>query len=357
MNKKFIGLFSILFILVIFLLVFFSFEGNQKRFVELLDSLDKSDKEVLQVKNISGSNFHYVNGRIFTFNGEKLTAMDMEENPLWQKTFLIPDLQFEKGSTRVAVYNKQLGEVYVYNTGGETLFELKLNKEIMGVKVYESGVSIHSKELARDQITFYDYKGDVITELNYNDTYLVNYYMLGNDIYTSEVVPGSNGFLSNFITHKGNNKAIDFYIENEILIRREKMGSSQVYLTDEGIKFVKGNEVIWEKDFPIIKDILVDGEEIYVLYGDNFQVLNKAGEEIKQYTLALNYTKIYQHGKYIVLVGDKDIVLYLHREEVSRFFFLRKIKAINSQFNELVVTLEDGISVLRIEDVVVKKED
>lgn len=357
MNRKFIGVFAILFIIVIFLLVFFSFEGNQKKFVELLDKLDNTEKEVIEVKNISGSNFQYINGRLFTFNGEKLTSMDMEENLLWQKTFLVPNLIFTNNTSKMCVYNKEVGEVYVYNTNGETLFELKLDKEIFLVRLFEKGLSIHSKDESKDQITFYDYDGEIIKDLNYNDTFLVNYYMERDYIYTSEIIYKTNGFQSNFIKLENDNKSVELDLENQIPIRREKIGSNFTYLTDEGVIFTKGDKIIWKKNYPIIKDLLVDGEEVYVLYGDNFEVLNKSGEQLQKFTLALNYNKIYQHGKYIILVGDKDIILYRHREEVAKFYFLRKIKDINSQFNDLVLTLEDGVSVLRIEDVVSKKEE
>src|SRR5690554_3776744 len=240
MNRKFIGVFAILFIIVIFLLVFFSFEGNQKKFVELLDKLDNTEKEVIEVKNISGSNFQYINGRLFTFNGEKLTSMDMEENLLWQKTFLIPNLIFTNNTSKVCVYNKEVGEVYVYNTNGETLFELKLDKEIFLARLFEKGLSIHSKDESNDQITFYDYDGEIIKDLNYNDTFLVNYYMERDYIYTSEIIYKTNGFQSNFIKLENDNKSVELDLENQIPIRREKIGSNFIYLTDEGVIFTKG---------------------------------------------------------------------------------------------------------------------
>ena len=355
MNKKFIIIFLVLFLFMGFLLVFFSFEGNQKKFVELLDRFDNTEKEIIQIKSISGTNLEYVSGRLMRFDGEKLTTMDMDENLLWQKTFLLSNLTFTKGDSKVSVYNKEIGEIYVYNTNGETLVELKLEKEIYLVNLFEKGIAIHSKIDAMDEIAFYDYNGNLIKELAYNDSYLINYYMEHGDIFTVELSQNSTGFTSSLINHSKDNNT-DFSIDNEIIIRRYSLGSLDVYLTDEGVKAIKSQEILWEKEFSVIRDVLIDGDDIYILYGNNLEILNKDGESKVKFSLALEYKKIYRHGKYIIIVGEKDLIAYLHNTEVGRFYFLRKTKDINTQFNELVVSLEDGISVLRIEDMVTKEE-
>ncbi len=65
-------------------------------------------------------------------------------------------------------------------------------------------------------------------------------------------------------------------------------------MTDKSIYMLKNEDILWEREFQLIKDIYIDRTKIYVLYGNTLETISIDGITQERYLLLKN-TKRYCH--------------------------------------------------------------
>lgn len=348
-------LLSIFLILFGFTAVFFSFESNQKLLVSWLDDITEGEKEFVEMSYFMGDNLTYHNGRYFSWDGERISYLDYNSETLWSRTFLFeePNLKIEGG--RIAVFNRE-GEIYVYDTEGKEIFTKVLDHKIFDVRILGGDLGVHLKKDDGETIIVYGNDGSEKLRKEYSEEIPLGYWKNGKgDINFSVIETSKGSILSKLYTESEQEPILS--VGDELILKTFPYGNGSIIMTDEGIKLFKSNQIQWEHDFPLIKDVAVDGTDIYVLYGDNLELLDKTGQTIKKVTNPIEYKGLHNHGRYVIIYGRRDISAFRDGEIICSYSTGGRIKGLSSQFNDLIITMEEGISVMRIKDVENKEQE
>lgn len=354
--KKSSRYFTIAFIILFtFTAIFFSIEKNQKLFISWLDNIKGKDKEIVEMSYFMGSDLIYYNGRYVSWNGERVSYLDDRGEVLWSRTFLVESPKLKVKDGKIAVFSKE-GEVFVYGMDGKPLIELKLEEPVFDVAILDKDLIVHLKTTDSEILELYDKNGSLIKQMVYKNESPVGYWRDQNGEINISIINLNSNVIKSRLQKDGDDEPI-IQLEGDIILSSIPYGGSKLILTDEGIKLLKKGKLVWERDFPLIKDVVADGEDIYVLYGDNLELLDGHGETVKKATNPIDYKKIHIHGRYVILYGRRDLQVMRDGEILATYSTGGRIKWLDSQFNDLIVTMEEGISVMRIKDKEIIEED
>lgn len=336
--------------------LFFSREENQKKLVHYIYSFDKSDKKFEIVKSYETEGIEYLNGRFLEWDGEKLTVLDSSKKVLWTKTFLLESPKMLLNENRVVIYDQESGMLYLYNGNGETLLEYDLEMPVFNIKVSDSGLIVHLKLEGGEKLLYYNLERKEWEEVNFADTFPLDYWINNSDnlMYT-QIELKEDGLISELYEKKVDNIELKANLKDRLILKVLAFKQGYIILTETGIVKINDNGEYFTRDYDLVHDILIDGEEIYFLYGDNLEILNSSLETVHKKTYALSYTKLHRHEKYILLYGEKNIVALFNKEDKAEYAFGTSILNIKSQFNDLIVTLKTGVFTMRIEDIKAEK--
>lgn len=353
---------KIKFIIIIFIALisvgitlFFSKEENQKKISNYISSFDKSEKEFLIEKSYEKDGLKYLNGRFVEWDNEKLTLSDGNKKVLWSKTFLLDNPKMVLNENRIVIYDDQTGVLYAYNGNGETLLDHDFDKAIFNLKVSDQGMIAHFKRQDSEEIIYYNFANDNWDQVSFIDSYPLNYWIdSSNKLMYTQMKIGENHITSELYRKTLDNKELQFDLRGRLILKVFYFKEGYLVLTDMGIVKInkEGDDII--RDFDLVHDILIDGEEIYILYGDNLEVLNTSLETVHKKTYVLSFTRLHKHEKYILLSGEKNILALSNKEDKADHSFGSGILDIKSQFNDLIVTLKTGVYTMRIRDIQVK---
>ncbi|MDY0236829.1 MAG: DUF5711 family protein [Gudongella sp.] len=343
---------TIIILFFIIIALFFAREENQKKLVNYIYSFDKSEKVFEIVKSYENEGIQYLNGRFLEWDGETLKVSDSTKKELWTKTFLFDNPKMVLNENRIVIYDELSGVVYLYNGNGETLLEHDFEKPIFNIKVWDQGLIAHLKLEDEEKILYYNLERDKWEEVSFIDSFPLDYWINNsNNMMYTQMKFEQNQLFSELFEKLEENTEIRADLQDEIILKTLPFKQGYIILTDMGIvKVSKGNENI-TRDYDLVHDILIDGEEIYILYGDNLEILDRSLETIYKNTYALSYTKLHRHEKYILLYGDKSIIALFNKEDRAEYTFGSGVKDIRSQFNDLIVTLKTGVYTMRIENI------
>lgn len=348
-------LLSIFLILFGFTAVFFSFESNQKSLVSWLDDIAGGENEFVEISYFMGDDLTYHNGRYFAWDGERISYLDHDSETLWSRTFLFdePHLKIEGG--RIAVFGLE-GGIYVYDAEGKEIFTKNLEEKIFDVRILDGDIGVHLKKENGETIIVYGSDGSEKLRKEYSEEVPLGYWRDGKGEIKFSVIDMAEGVILSKLYSENDQEPI-LSVVDELILKTFPYGNGSIILTDEGIKLFKSNGIQWEHDFPLIKDIAVDGTDIYVLYGDNLEVIDKTGQTIKKTTNSIEYKGLHNHGRYVIMYGNRDITAFRDGEIICSYSTGGRIKGLSSQFNDLIITMEEGISVMRIKDIENKEQE
>ncbi|MGM0396429.1 MAG: DUF5711 family protein [Bacillota bacterium] len=331
-------------------MIFFSFEENQKWFVRYIDSFRDREMQVVENSYISGDGIRFINGRYLFWNGEKISVSDEAGKILWERTFLMDEALLDIRDNLMGVYDRINGEALVFNVNGEMLAHIEEEGPIFSFRAGKNGHIIHLKEEGRQVLKIYDKDGTHKNNLIYTKEYPIDYYLEDGSAVVTLLHMEDQGLTTKVVRHNEDVEHELYSVRDRIIISVEKVVKDNLLVTDSGIYLQQDGEVIWGRDFPLLKDVKADGNEIYVVYGDNLKILDQDGATLYQETFGIDYKRLHAHGKYMIIVGERDILVMQHMETVASYSFSADILDIQSQFNDLVVTTENGVSILRIEE-------
>lgn len=338
-------------------MIFFSFEENQKWFVRYLDSFSTREKEVVEISHIPGEGLRYINGRYLSWNGEKISVSDESGKILWERTFLMDDPLLVINDNLIGIYDRMSGEAIVINFNGEIITEIEENSQMFSFKPGKEGHIVHIKEEGRDLLKIYEIDGEHRENLIYTQNYPIDYSLEAEAARVTILELEDNGIGTRMVKYTSQGEEELYELHDRVIIRVLSLGDDKLIVTETGVYLHRKGQVVWGRDLPLLKDVLVDGDEIYAIYGDNLKIINRDGETISENTFGIDYEKLHAHGKYIVLAGEKDLLVFRHKEKIADYSFNWEIVDMQSQFNDLIVTTQNGVNIVRIEDKEVTEEE
>lgn len=338
--------------------LFFSREENQKNLVHYIYSFDKSEKAFNLVKSYEKEGILYLNGRFVEWNGEKLTLLDPSKKVLWTKTFLVDKPKIVLNENRILIYDENSGILYLYNGNGETLLEYDLKMPVFNVKVSDKGVVVHLKTDDSEKLVYYNGESDKWDEVSFMDSFPLDYWINNsNNLTYSQIDFKEDSLISELYEKSPENTLLKAELKDRLILKVLPFGQGYIILTDLGIVKTRPGSDNLSRDYDLVHDVLIDGDEVYILYGDNLEVLDSDLETLHKKTYPLSYTRLHRHEKYILLYGEKNIIALFNKEAKAEYTFGSSIQSVKSLFNDLIVTLRTGVYTMRIENIEKEKSE
>lgn len=347
-NKGF-KLFLILFILFGFI---FIKEENQQKFISFFDSItSKSEKTIVFNNNFETEDeetLMFFKNSIIKWKENNISFQDLLGNNVWNKEFDFSQPDILALDENIYAIDKETGDIYVLDNKGNTVLRLELNTPIFNLYEEKENIIIHTKTDDIEKISILDKDGKELVNkdqkniLTYSmdskgSKYVLSYLAIDKDIKSyANIYSLTNDSLGSF---KFNDEIIIFtqFINNKMLIS-----------TDKALYLVEGNDTIWSHEYPLIKDILINKEKIYLLYGDNLEIININGETEKKTTFGIDYKRIVQLQNYICIYGNRDILVLNNGEEAINFKTDEDIVDIKGNNKLITIQYLDGLEVYDI---------
>jgi hypothetical protein len=257
----------------------------------------------------------------------------------------------------IGVYDRVSGEAIVINFNGEILVQIDEDSQIFSFKPGKDGHIVHIKEEGRELLKIYEVNGEHRENLIFTDNYPIEYSLDAGEAMVTLLELEGDGLGTRMVRYNSDGEEELYDLHDLVIIKVIAVGDDSLIVTESGIYLQSNNQIVWGRDLALLKDVLVDGNEIYAIYGDNLRIMGMDGETISEETFGIDYEKLHAHGKYIVLTGEKDLLVLRHKEQVTVHSFNWEIVDIQSQFNDLIVTTQNGVNIVRIEDKVVEEEE
>jgi hypothetical protein len=286
-----------------------------------------------------------------------MTVSDESGKILWERTFLMDDPRLVIYDNLIGVYDRVSGEAIVINFNGEILVQIDEDSQIFSFKPGKDGHIVHIKEEGRELLKIYEVNGEHRENLIFTDNYPIEYSLDAGEAMVTLLELEGDGLGTRMVRYNSDGEEELYDLHDLVIIKVIAVGDDSLIVTESGIYLQSNNQIVWGRDLALLKDVLVDGNEIYAIYGDNLRIMGMDGETISEETFGIDYEKLHAHGKYIVLTGEKDLLVLRHKEQVTVHSFNWEIVDIQSQFNDLIVTTQNGVNIVRIEDKVVEEEE
>lgn len=349
-NKKF-KLFLIAFILLGFV---FIKEENQQKFISFFNSINSKSEKTIIFKNRYDSGDEeellFFNDSIIKWEGNNISFMDLKGDTIWNKefTFTQPEvLAFEKN---IYAMDKVSGDIYVLDNKGYTIHRIELKTPIFNLKEVNDNIIIHIKTDDIEKMKALDKDGGNVIELAQKNilTYSSN-DKKSKYILSSLELDKNIKSIANIYSITGEELG-SFNFSDEVIIFTQFINNKILIATDKSLYLVKDNDIIWSHEYPLIKDILINKEKIYLLYGDNLEIINLHGETEKKTTFGIEYKKVVKLQNYICLYGNRDILILNNGEEMINYKTEEDILDIKGTNKLVAIRYLDGMEVYDIID-------
>ena len=347
-NKKISKGFMIFVLILAIIILVFLQEKNQEKFNNLFNGITSKDLELILENEYLGNNLGYYKGSLIQFEDSILKYLDSEGQDVWIKDFGFVDPMIYYGDRAIYIVDKAAGDIYALDNKGNTLSKHQLFKAIFNLKESKEGIIVHLKEQGEESLVMMDKDGNELGEhvaggniLTYdlnndNSSYVYSSLSLDNQL-TSKVM----------INDMDNDNKYSLELKDEIVVFTQFVKNQLLIITDNDVKIVQNGEVKWTKEYPLIKDVFVKNNEIYLLYGDNLEVLDLNGESKLKIILGLEYNNIRPIGNFLALYGNQNLMFLDGETDVIRYLADSNIVRLYGDEIGMALKLEDKIQILK----------
>lgn len=191
------------------------------------------------------------NEYIFKFEEKKLSAYDEEGNMLWEKNLDIDNAIIGGNQNSIVVANASSGKIYYIDYEGEIKIENNLEKEIMDMKINDSG---HALFMLEKEVYVFNPNGESISNFTIPKGEVIDGDLSPDDstIALTILVVEEKKIYSNILFYSLEGKVLagkkfDNRVINKIFLTSNK---SLLVLGDNNILMLTDdNNILWEKDF------------------------------------------------------------------------------------------------------------
>lgn len=341
-------------LLIIFLIIglFFIKEENQQKVINIFNNMSSKEKtlrynKIYQVEE--EESLYYYKGSIAKWNENSISFLDKDGNNIWTKEFNFMFPKVISCDKNIYIMDKYSGDIYSLDNKGNTVSRSQINAPIFNLIEDNNLVLVHIKDEGLEKLNILDKDGKVITDKEAKNILTYSASENGSK-YLISSIHINNGELSSKLDYLtiSNEEIYSVVIPSEIILFTQIVGNKIIALTDTSLNMIENSEIGWSTDYPLIKDIYVNKEEVLLLYGDNIETINLKGETINKITFGVEYNKIVPMGKYITLYGDNNILVLESGEELIKLKTDKDIIDIKGDNNIIAIHYIDGIEIYDI---------
>lgn len=311
--------------LLIFILVGFIFikEENQQNFVDFFNSFNKkNEKTIIFNKNYEfeqEEEYLFFNNSIIKLDDSSISFLDLKDNIIWNKdlSFELTDiLALEKN---LYLLDKNDGDILILDNKGNTINKINIDTKIFNILEADDNILIHCKDENLERLKILDKDSKVLIEKEEKNILSYSINNKNNDyiISTLNIDEGLRSYVNIYSIATDEVKTFEY--NNEIVVFTQFVNNKILISTDKNLYLLDNKELKWSKEYPLIKDILINKEKIYLLYGDNLEIIDLNGETEKKIIFGIEYEKIKKMQNYICIYGKRDILLFNNGVEILKF--------------------------------------
>lgn len=353
-NKNIGFKFFVVFLIGIILL--FSKKENQEKFIDFIKTSKIISKE-LKVEesipmDIDIKEIGFYDGGIILWGDNKLRRLRLNGDIEWEKEFNIDEALAYLGKEEIYICERTTGQIYIINPKGETIEKFQLNMEIYNIAESSGNILIHIKEGDKEILKILDKKGDLIGEnLIENENILTYCIDENNKCYALATLSLKGENIKSEIQTYGLEGEFLWtaYLDNEIAMYLNFDDQNNlIILSDKGIYQIDDGSILWKKQFQLIKDIYMDGKNLYVLHGNTLEMISFDGRTIKKDSFTEEYKKILPFNNYTVLYGKDHITGLKEGKEVFKYKTEDSIVNVIQGTQKLLVVFKHRIDIISL---------
>lgn len=348
--------FKLFVIILTGIILFFSTEKNQEKFIEFINTTSIIDDDLEIITSIPMEedidDMAYYDDSVLVWIDKKLLRYNLEGSKEWEKEFNFEDPMISFEEEGIFVYERSIGDIYSLNSKGETMERFQLNTKIKDIVKSHENILVHIKEEGNEGIRILDTSGNI----------MANKFIEEDKILTSCLNEDNNIYALSTLNLKGGNVKSEVqvfnleseflwttYLENEIVVYLNFIEDEKIIaMSDKGLYSIYDDNILWKRDHQLIKDIYMDREYIYILYGNTFEIISFDGETIKKNSFAEEYKKIIPSATYTILYGSEHIIGLREGKEMFKYRSEDMIVRILQGEENLIIVYEDRIDVVSL---------
>ncbi len=320
-NKGF-KIFVLLFLVVI---LFFVNKDNQDKFTNAYRSLtirEKNLERLTSIKLDTGDQIGLLDKDIFKWSHDTLSIIDIDENLLLEKQFNFESADIIFGRNLLYIMDKNIGDIYIVDNQGETLERVILDSEISNLREFGDNILVNTKSEDLESLILVTNEGRILRSHPIVDMNILTYDIKKNgEGYLLTSLEIGDGLSSQAFSYSIDGELLaNILIENEIIVFSSFVNDDIIVLSDSSLYYIKDDKILWEKDIANIKDIEVKDEEIYILYGNNLEIIDLEGETKGNFSLNSDYNSLTYFEEYIILRGRSSILGIQGNKEILNYY-------------------------------------
>jgi len=313
--------FKIFFLLFAIIVLVFIKEDNPQKFVLLFNNLTSKEADLHLDREYIGESLNLIDDIIVKWENNTISFLNEDGSENWSKKFEFNDPQIIFSQKYLYIMDKLTGDIYQLNNKGDTTFKLQLDNPILNIKESYNNLIIQLKNYDNESLEFMDIKGNKLGNLAVDESILTYSLNVDSSKYVlSTISIKDSKILSKLIVNTiGGEQEYIVEIPNEIIMSTEFNKNQILVITDLSIALVNKGEIEWSKKYPVIKDGFIYDNKIYLLYGDNLEIVDLKGETKLKTTFGTEYERIQVIGNYIALYGARDLLILQNDKEILKY--------------------------------------
>lgn len=349
-NRKGFKVFIIIFLV---LSMFLLNEKNQEKLIVFFDSISGKDRTLELVNSFKDSkplvSVNLYDNNIVKWNGNKLSFLKDDGTIILEKEFNFEDPFIYYGEKNIYVTDKSTGDVYSLDKNGQTINRNQIKKELFNLKESNGHILYHTKENGQEIIKLLDKDNAIIGSNSYEDKNILTYEVNknGKKRVLSLLDFKGKALKSQIEVYGENNEKLNALdIEGEIVVYLKFLSKDEIIaLTDNNIYCIKEDEILWKRQFDLIKDIYV-GEDIYILYSNYLETIDFSGKTKDKIGFTEDYGNIIDFNGKILAYGEKGMSIIEDNKEILKH--TDEIKDVRTSKNNILIWNNDEIKVYKL---------
>lgn len=284
---------------------------------------------------------------IVRLKDNSLYFLDFNGKELSKKDFKFKESSIFFGEEIIYVFEKASGKIILLDKAGETLENIDLKLDFTRLEEEGENILIFRKDEEdedKDLIDLIDRKGNLLVNHQENIPILtvsVEDKKIDYLVATLDVNKGLKTLINTY--SQSGQEIFKLDLKDEIVIFSEFIKNDLLIASQKSLYLLKDDQIKWEKKYKDLKDVKLVGKEIFLLYGDKFEILNLRGGVKKEIELDKYVEKIVTRDGETLLYSSNDIIIPRNKKNRLEFMADTAILDVKASMENIFIFKEDKI--------------
>ncbi len=252
----------------------------------------------------------------------------------------------------VALLDKQLNILYIYNSLGEEKDRIELSGSVYTVKKMGSRYYILKKEKRENKNieAIYQLNRDgKDTQIYETDKFIVNFSINGSKMLISEISTENFAYKSSISDIDGNNvKKFDF--DNETVLDMRNIGGRLIAVTNKNLYALYDNKK--EKvELSNFKDYYFENDRVIILYSNKLEIFDNRLRPVESFDIDITGVGFFRHNDGYFVYGPTDIMGYIGQKRQFKKSFDSIVYGMDSNDKGILVSYKYRFEIYGFEDI------